>query len=317
MTGRDRIFRDPEHQLVDFAFDSRVAEVFPDMIRRSVPAYETVVPLTGLIAARHLAGAMPARHAGSRSVTPVRGMQPEPPPGSETGACEGFDVAGPSGYRVDRTPAHTREDAPAKGEPAAPETDAGPGRIARAAPRGGLVFDLGCSLGATTLAVLRQVGDAPLRIVAVDNSEPMLERAAGLVDDRRVELRLEDLRATDVSGADVILMNYVLQFLPPADRQALMSRFHKQMAPGGLLLLSEKIGCAGAEEQAFFDATHLAFKQANGYSDLEVGRKRTALENVMIADTEETHRSRLQTAGFEPVNTWFRCLNWASFVAWA
>ncbi len=258
---------------MDFAFDNSVAEVFPDMIRRSVPAYETVVPLTGLIAARHLAGAMPGRHTG--------------------------------------------EDAVAESEPPAPEINVAPGKDTRAAAPGGLVFDLGCSLGATTLAVLRQVSDAPLRIVAVDNSRPMLERAAGLVNDRRVEFRQEDLRTTDVSGADVILMNYVLQFLPPADRQALMSRFRKQMAPGGLLLLSEKIDYAGAEEQAFFDATHLAFKQANGYSDLEVSRKRTALENVMIVDTEETHFARLHTAGFEPVRTWFRCLNWASFIAWA
>ena len=273
MTGRDRIFRDPKHQLVDFAFDSSVAEVFPDMIRRSVPAYETVVPLTGLLAARHLAGAMPGRRIG--------------------------------------------QDAAAESEPAAPDTDTEPGKSSGSAPPRGLVFDLGCSLGATTLAVLSQVGDAPLRIVAVDNSKPMLERAAELVDDRRVEFRLQDLRATDVSGADVILMNYVLQFLPPADRQALLSRFRKQMAPGGLLLLSEKIDYAGAEERAFFDATHLAFKQANGYSDLEVSRKRTALENVMIVDTEEAHLARLQTAGFKSVNTWFRCLNWASFLAWA
>ena len=258
---------------MDFAFDSSVAEVFPDMIRRSVPAYETVVPLTGLIAARHLAVAVPGRQTG--------------------------------------------EGAAAESGPAAPETGGEACKGTGTAPPGGLVFDLGCSLGATTLAVLRQVGDAPLRIVAVDNSKPMLERAAGLVDDRRVEFRLEDIRATDVSGADVILMNYVLQFLPPADRQALMSRFRKQMAPGGLLLLSEKIGYADAQAQAFFDATHLAFKQANGYSDLEVSRKRSALEKVMITDTEDVHLARLQTAGFEPVRTWFRCLNWASFLAWA
>ena len=52
-TERDRLFAKPR-DLVDFVFDASVAEVFPDMIRRSVPGYEAVVPLTGLIAAKHL-----------------------------------------------------------------------------------------------------------------------------------------------------------------------------------------------------------------------------------------------------------------------
>ncbi len=242
--NRDQIYRDPQKQLVDFAFDDAVAGVFTDMIRRSVPAYETLVPLTGLIAARHLA------HKGV-------------------------------------------------------------GEMA------GLVFDLGCSLGATSLALLRQLGNHRCRIVAVDNSQPMLDRAAEQVVDDRVEFRLQDIGDTDVSGAQVILMNYVLQFLPPADRPALLRRFRAQMAPGGLLVLSEKIAFAEVGEQEFFAATHLAYKRANGYSELEISQKRTALENVMIVDTEETHRERLQTAGFARVNTWFRCLNWASFLAWA
>ena len=273
MSGRDRIYRDPRDQLVDFAFDKEVARVFPDMIRRSVPAYETVIPLTGLLAARHLAGASPAAPAGTGGV--------DARAGSET-AQSGSD-------RRDRV----------------------------GAAEAGLVFDLGCSLGATTLALLRQLGNRPCRIVAVDNSKPMLDRCAALVDDHRVEFRLGDLRATDVGGADVILMNYVLQFIPPAGRTALIGRYREQMAPGGLLVLSEKIDFPAVEDRVFFDAAHLAFKRANGYSELEVSGKRTALEKVMIVDTEETHLARLEAAGFATVKTWFRCLNWASFLAWS
>ena len=280
MAAKDRIYRDPQHQLVDFAFDSGVAQVFPDMIRRSVPAYESVVPLTGLLAARHLAGIRLEGGAGHGAIT----------------AEAEFAVAR-KGYGAG---AQTGDDAPNG-----------------AKPRTGLVFDLGCSLGATTLAVLRQMGSAPCRIIAVDNSKPMLDRARELVHDDRVDFRLEDVRATDVSGADVILMNYVLQFLPPADREPLISRFHQQMVPGGLLSISEKIVYPDAQDQAFFDASHLAFKQANGYSDLEISGKRSALENVLIADTAEAHLIRLRTAGFSPVRMWFRCLNWASFLAWA
>lgn len=244
------------------------------MIRRSVPAYETVIPLTALLAARQLAGARPAPPADVGDVGPGAGA-------------------------------------------ATPQTGSDHRNRAGSSSGGGLVFDLGCSLGATTSALLRQLGARPCRIVAVDNSRPMLDRAGALVKDERVEFRLQDLRETDVSGADVVLMNYALQFVPPAGRAALMRRLREQMAPGGLLLLSEKVDFPAAEDRAFFDAAHLAFKRANGYSELEVSAKRTALENVMIVDSEEAHLARLEAAGFAPVKTWFRCLNWASFLAWS
>lgn len=46
---QDNIFAKPQ-QVVDFAFDDAVADVFPDMIRRSVPGYETVISLLGVLA---------------------------------------------------------------------------------------------------------------------------------------------------------------------------------------------------------------------------------------------------------------------------
>jgi tRNA (cmo5U34)-methyltransferase len=60
---------------------------------------------------------------------------------------------------------------------------------------------------------------------------------------------------------------------------------------------------------------HLAFKRANGYSDLEISQKRTALENVLVPDTREQHEERLRWAGFTRSECWFRCFSFASFVA--
>lgn len=50
---RDRLFATPLQELGAFVFDESVAQVFPDMINRSVPGYGTVIGLTGVIAARH------------------------------------------------------------------------------------------------------------------------------------------------------------------------------------------------------------------------------------------------------------------------
>ena len=52
---RDRLYAEPEGRPMPFAFDESVAEVFEDMIERSVPGYRTIVETTAMLAARHVA----------------------------------------------------------------------------------------------------------------------------------------------------------------------------------------------------------------------------------------------------------------------
>ena len=56
MRKTDKVYAGKLPSVVDFVFDDHVAAVFPDMIRRSVPGYETIVALLGVIAERHLRG---------------------------------------------------------------------------------------------------------------------------------------------------------------------------------------------------------------------------------------------------------------------
>ena len=52
MTERDTLFSAPIDKLGDWTFDGRVAEVFPDMIQRSVPGYSTIISMIGMLAER-------------------------------------------------------------------------------------------------------------------------------------------------------------------------------------------------------------------------------------------------------------------------
>ena len=49
----DDIYASPLGQSGSFVFDQNVARVFPDMIKRSVPGYQTIVAMTGLLAGRY------------------------------------------------------------------------------------------------------------------------------------------------------------------------------------------------------------------------------------------------------------------------
>ena len=180
-----------------------------------------------------------------------------------------------------------------------------------------VLFDLGCSLGASTVALAEGARDRGCRIVGVDNAPPMLARAAALTAERHpeVEWRCADARGMPIRDASVVVLNFTLQFIPPSDRLELLSRIRRGLRPGGILILSEKIAGDDAHANTLLTEMHHAFKRANGYSDLEISRKRNALENVLLPETLAMHRRRLQAAGFARSDLWFQCFNFVSLVA--
>ena len=181
------------------------------------------------------------------------------------------------------------------------------------------VYDLGCSLGAITLSVLHRIRNIDCKIIAVDNSKAMVERCKqNLPQDfgkTSIEVHCADMLDVNIQQASVVVINLTMQFIEPAQRLNLLRTIFDGLSPGGALILSEKIAFAKPQEQTFQDNMHIAFKKANAYSELEISQKRTALENVLIPDSIETHVDRLHKAGFESVHQWFQCFNFVSFIA--
>lgn len=240
MTGRDRIFAEPGAEPASFRFDERVAEVFPDMISRSVPGYAFVLEtLTRL--ARRL-------------------VQPD-----------------------------------------------------------SRVYDLGCSLGAATLALRAGIEQRGVECIAVDNSQAMIDRARGHVAAFRspvpVRLELADLRDVAIENASLVVMNFTLQFLPRAERAAILARVHAGLLPGGALVLAEKVHHDQPGMESLIQQVHLDFKRDQGYSELEISQKRQALENVLVTDTLSAHDQRLARAGFAERAVLCQHYNFAALLA--
>lgn len=194
------------------------------------------------------------------------------------------------------------------------------GRVARRhAAAGDVCYDLGCSLGAATLAMRHGLGDRDCRIVAVDSAPAMIARCEEILaaDAARapVELRCEDLRETPIAGAGMVVLNYTLQFVPPEDRDAVIERISRGLRDGGVCVLSEKVHDPDPAIQAAVAELHHDFKRANDYSELEISRKRSALENVLVTDTLAAHEQRLRTAGFRHVGVCQQQLGFATLLA--
>jgi tRNA (cmo5U34)-methyltransferase len=237
----DQIYASPLDQIIDFKFDEKVVNVFPDMIQRSVPGYSTMISIIGIMAGRY--------------------------------AQADF-----------------------------------------------VCYDLGCSLGAVTLSMRQRINQANCKIIAVDNSPAMIEQAQQLLSADQnqlvdVDLVCNDLLDIQICNASVVVMNFTLQFIAIEQRDALLKRIYDGLKPGGVLILSEKLAFDDEQVNQFHIDSHHDFKRSNGYSDLEISQKRSALENVLIPESLEAHQHRLKSAGFSFIDKWFQCFNFISMVA--
>ena len=239
-SSKDDLFRKRKSQS-DFVFDEQVADVFDDMVVRSIPGYETIVSTIGGFARKY--------------------------------------------YRPNSN-----------------------------------IYDLGCSLGGVTFEICKQLGGSDFNLVAIDNSEAMIERLVekksqigGL--ENSVKILCEDINDTAIENASVVILNFTLQFLPPKYRNKLIKRIYNGLIPGGALILSEKIVLDDKSLNSLFIEMYHKFKESNGYSELEISQKRLALENILIPEPISIHKSRHVSAGFNSFEVWFQYLNFVSMIS--
>lgn len=180
------------------------------------------------------------------------------------------------------------------------------------------IYDLGCSHGNLGILVLDAMGERLRQMVGVDNSLPMIERyrlrlSKHACGDRVVTLA-EDIRTHPLAEVSVVVINLTLQFLPLVDRERLLSEVYSALEPGGILLLTEKTVHEDADLTALEQEFYYRFKTENGYSEMEISRKRDALETVLRPETLTRHLQRLQGVGFDQPLVWLKWFNFASIL---
>lgn len=177
------------------------------------------------------------------------------------------------------------------------------------------VYDLGSSLGASVEAAWRGAREKRVQIHGVDNSAAMVARARELLDLPDVFFYEGDAVTWPMENAGLVVLNFTLQFVPLQERKALLQRCYEALVPGGVLFLSEKFVSPDEEDEEWLKELHWEFKRQQGYSEMEIARKRESLEEVLVPELLEEHEARLQEVGFAQVTRVLQCLNFASWVA--
>jgi tRNA (cmo5U34)-methyltransferase len=180
------------------------------------------------------------------------------------------------------------------------------------------VIDLGCSTGTSLILLSQMLPEHELELVGVDNSQPMLDQCQEKLEtvelSHRIETVCDTIQSYAFENASAVLMNYTLQFVPQLDRPAMLRRIRESIRPGGFLLISEKVA---HEQPAMDDALvdlYFEYKRRQGYSELEISRKRDALENVLVPLTAESNLQLIRNAGFTRVEVLLKWFNFATFL---
>ena len=63
---KDRIYTDPKAKIADFSFDAQVADVFTDMIERSVPGYRSIITMIETLTEHYASPAAGSTTAAAR-----------------------------------------------------------------------------------------------------------------------------------------------------------------------------------------------------------------------------------------------------------
>ncbi|MDZ7641990.1 MAG: carboxy-S-adenosyl-L-methionine synthase CmoA [Desulfurivibrio sp.] len=237
--SRDRLFQQQSSNR-DFRFTAQVAEVFDDMLERSIPNYQQVIEMSAQLLNRLL--------------------QP-----------------------------------------------------------GDTIYDLGCSTGNTLVLLGRLLQIPELTLQGIDNSPAMIAKARRKAENYHLPYPLEfiaaDITTHPCQPAGAIILNYTMQFLRPPARADFAAHLYHALRPGGALLLSEKIILHDPELNRHYIEFHHDFKRARGYSEIEISKKREALENVLIPFSAAENRQLLEQAGFKRVEQFSQWFNFASWLA--
>jgi tRNA (cmo5U34)-methyltransferase len=181
------------------------------------------------------------------------------------------------------------------------------------------IYDLGCSLGASTLAIRERIEGRNARIFAVDNSQAMLDKLATILQtqpsDTGTQLITNDICDIQITNASLVVLNFTLQFVPLARRSELISSIYKGLNPNGCLIISEKLHFEPESLNTLLTELHHQFKRDQGYSDLEISQKRDAIDKVLMPESLSTHIQRLKDCGFKSASPWFQCYNFGSLIA--
>jgi len=179
-----------------------------------------------------------------------------------------------------------------------------------------IIYDLGCSTASTLLSIAKNT-TVPLKLIGIDTSQAMLNRARSKTKAFGYDIKfiMNDIFNVNLKTSKVIISNYTLQFIRPLQREQLIKKIYDSLDDGGVFIFSEKIVTTDTFLNKAYIDEYYKFKKTQGYSQFEISQKREALENVLIPYSYDENKMMIKDAGFKHFDCIFKWINFATFIA--
>jgi len=177
---------------------------------------------------------------------------------------------------------------------------------------GDTIYDLGCSTGTSLLRIAQRILQKrqqdphfarDVQLIGIDSSPDMVLRAQDKISAFEchdlVSVYQADIMENPLKRTPAVLSLYTLQFLSPRDRVRTVNRIYQSLDRDGMFIMAEKVRHQSESLERIITADYDQFKRDNGYSNLEITRKREALQNVLIPFTLEDNLKMLHSCGFK------------------
>ena len=180
---------------------------------------------------------------------------------------------------------------------------------------GSIVVDMGCSNGLSSSALIEACPYAEFFLY--DVSEPMLEACEKEYKFyNNVNVKKNDLRyGLPIKDISLALSILTLQFTPIEYRQNILQDVYDKLNEGGAFIMVEKVLGNSAKVDDLFVKEYYTLKEVNGYTQEQIANKRKSLEGVLVPLTSSFNEHLLHQVGFKYVDCFFRCLNFAGWIA--
>lgn len=181
---------------------------------------------------------------------------------------------------------------------------------------GSVVYDIGCSTGTLTERLARRHERRTALIIGVDCEPDMVAAARQRCGDREgVRIVLADVREMSWEKADLVVLYYALQFVPPKSRQLVLNEIYEALNWGGALIMFDKVRAPDARFQDMMAQMYTEYKLGQGYSPDDIVAKSRSLKRILEPFSTQGNLGLLARAGFVDVMTVQKYVCFEGFLA--
>jgi len=146
-----------------------------------------------------------------------------------------------------------------------------------------------------------------IRWIGIDNVPEMIAAARShTANINNIEFVCDDIQTFEFEKCELIVSYYVIQFIPPRDRQQIIDRIYQSLNWGGGFLWFEKVRGPDARFQDMLTSMYTNFKLKQGFSPDEIITKSESLKSVLEPFSSQGNLDLLTRAGFRDIMPIYR-----------